>query len=157
MSSLVSWRAASLLALAGALALAPSAHADRAFTPRFKANDTGDIVMAANTLLSCQDGAETVCADARAGKTGATVGNNSWNMHFVDVDSDPATFNSSRADIVLPADASILFAGLYWGANTTAGGATPRPSPRSGGARRQQKEHRSVRHADERLRHGDRG
>jgi uncharacterized repeat protein (TIGR01451 family) len=108
-------------ALVAALAsAAPSALADRAFTPRFKANDSGDIVMAANTLLSCASGASG-CADARAGRSGAKLGNNSWNMEFVDVDSDSATFNSSRADVSLPADASILFAGLYWGANTTRG------------------------------------
>jgi uncharacterized repeat protein (TIGR01451 family) len=99
---------------------APTAWADRAFTPRFKANDSGDIVMAANTLLSCASGASG-CADARAGRSGAKLGNNSWNMEFVDVDSDSATFNSSRADVSLPADASILFAGLYWGANTSRG------------------------------------
>ncbi len=51
----------------------------------------------------------------------AKLGNNSWDMEFVDVDSDAATFDSSRADLTLPADASILFAGLYWGANTTRG------------------------------------
>jgi uncharacterized repeat protein (TIGR01451 family) len=110
---------ASLGTMAVAIA-APAAWADRAFSPRFATNDTGDIVMAANTLLSCQEGAAG-CADARAGRTGAKLGNNSWDMRFVDVDSDSATFNSSRADVVLPADASILFAGLYWGANTTAG------------------------------------
>jgi uncharacterized repeat protein (TIGR01451 family) len=99
---------------------APLAWADRAFSPRFATNDTGDIVMAANTLLSCQEGAAG-CADARAGTTGSKLGNNSWDMRFVDVDSDSATFDSSRADVSLPADASILFAALYWGANTTGG------------------------------------
>ena len=120
-----------VLALVAALALlitAATAHADRAFTPRFKANDTGDIVMAANTLLSCLDGAAG-CADARAGKPGSKEGNNSWDMRFVDVNSDPATFNSSRAVVVLPADASILFAGLYWGANTKAGASGGQAAP----------------------------
>jgi uncharacterized repeat protein (TIGR01451 family) len=50
-------------------------------------------------------------------------------MRFVDVDADAATFNSSRADIVLPADASILFAGLYWGANTRAGASGGQAAP----------------------------
>jgi uncharacterized repeat protein (TIGR01451 family) len=114
-------RLAGLAIVAAFVALAaPPAWADRAFSPRFKANDSGDIVMAANTLLSCASGASG-CADARAGRSGAKLGNNSWNMEFVDVDSDTATFNSSRADVSLPADASILFAGLYWGANTTRG------------------------------------
>jgi uncharacterized repeat protein (TIGR01451 family) len=102
--------------------------ADRVFTPRFAANDSGDIVMAANTLLSCQEGAAG-CADARAGRTGAKLGNNSWDMRFVDVDSDAATFNSSSADVALPADASILFAGLYWGANSRAGASGGQAAP----------------------------
>ena len=116
------------LAIGALAAAARAAHADRAFTPRFAANDTGDIVMAANTLLSCQDGA-TGCADARAGKPGSKEGNNSWDMRFVDVNSDAATFNSSRAVVVLPADASILFAGLYWGANTKAGASGGQAAP----------------------------
>ncbi len=121
-----------LVAVLALLITAATAHADRAFTPRFKANDTGDIVMAANTLLSCLDDVPpaTGCADARAGKAGAKLGNNAWNMRFVDVDSDAATFNSSRADVVLPADASILFAGLYWGANTRAGASGGRAANR---------------------------
>jgi len=115
--------------LATALAVAaPPAFADRNFAPRFATNDTGDVVMAANTLLSCQQGASG-CAEARAGRTGAKLGNNSWDMQFVDVDSDAGTFNSSRADITLPADASILFAGLYWGANTTGGASGGRAAP----------------------------
>jgi uncharacterized repeat protein (TIGR01451 family) len=112
---------ATLGTLVVALAMAaPLAWADRAFSPRFASNDTGDIVMAANTLLSCE-GSQSGCAQARAGASGAKLGNNSWDMEFVDVDSDGATFNSSRAILALPADASILFAGLYWGANTRAG------------------------------------
>jgi uncharacterized repeat protein (TIGR01451 family) len=98
---------------------APSASADRAFTPRFAANVPGDIAMAANGLLSCADGAAG-CAEARAGTRGAKLGNNSWDMRYIDVDTDPSTFDSSRADLALPADASVLFAGLYWGANTNA-------------------------------------
>jgi uncharacterized repeat protein (TIGR01451 family) len=114
-------RLAVLGSVAAALAAAaPPAVADGAFSPRFAANETGGIVMAANTLLSCEVGASG-CPEARAGAAGAKVGNNQWEMAFVDVDIDSLTFNSSRADLVLPADASILFAGLYWGANTTRG------------------------------------
>jgi uncharacterized repeat protein (TIGR01451 family) len=98
---------------------APSAFADRAFTPRFATNGSGDIAMTANGLLSCAEGAAG-CAEARAGTRGAKLGNNSWDMRYIDVDSDPSTFDSSRADLALPADATVLFAGLYWGANTKA-------------------------------------
>jgi hypothetical protein len=120
------------LGLVAALAVlaAPPASADRAFTPRFSVNDSGDIVMAANTLLSCPSGASG-CAQARAGTPGAVLNDNGWDMQFVDVDSDPGTFNSSSAAVSLPADATILFAGLYWGANTTRG-ADGQPAPNPG-------------------------
>jgi uncharacterized repeat protein (TIGR01451 family) len=98
----------------------PSASADREFTPRFAQNDAGDIHMAANTILTCRPEV-TGCPDAQASARGARLGNNSWNMSYVDVDADPATFDSSSADLALPNAATVLFAGLYWGANTVAG------------------------------------
>jgi hypothetical protein len=55
-------------------------------------------------------------------------------MQFVDVDSDPATFDSSSAFLGLPADANVLFAGLYWGAKVTRGTrgeAAPAPDARN--------------------------
>ena len=56
-------------------------------------------------------------ANARAG-VGTKLNNNDFSMVFVDVDSDRSTFNSSRADLALPAGGSVLFAGLYWGAES---------------------------------------
>ena len=99
---------------------APAAHADRSFSPRFSVNTTGDLAMAANALLSC-DVTLAGCPEALAGARGAKLGNNAWAMRHVDVDADPATFNSSRAELVLPAGADVLFAGLYWGADTARG------------------------------------
>ena len=109
------------------LRLHPSRQADRNFEVAFSANDAGDIRMAANGILSCQ-GDQAGCPEARAGASGAKLGNNSWAMRYVDVDSDPATFNSSNATLDLPAGARVLFARLYWGANTdrnTNGSAAP--------------------------------
>jgi uncharacterized repeat protein (TIGR01451 family) len=105
--------------LAGLLtvcALAPPAWADRDFKSRYGANATGDIAMAANILMSCRTSASG-CAAARTGNGN----NNSFDMEYVDADADPATFNSSQATLTMPGDASVLFAGLYWGANTRAG------------------------------------
>ena len=46
---------------------------------------------------------------------GQFINNNDFNMAFVDVDSDPTTFDSSQAALTLPAGSQVLFAGLYWG------------------------------------------
>lgn len=93
------------------------------FTPRFTANDKGAIVLTGNTLLTCPTSVPT-CTPNGPGN------NNSFNMIYVDVDSDLLTFNSSSAVIDLPAGAEVLFAGLYWGADTSAGtNGTAAPSP----------------------------
>ena len=50
-------------------------------------------------------------------------------MELVDADADATTFNSSSAALNLPAGATVTFAGLYWGADTSAGaGGTAAPS-----------------------------
>jgi uncharacterized repeat protein (TIGR01451 family) len=108
-----------------ASALASSAYADRVFTPaRFTTNDTGNITMIANTLETCpvDPPGQTACSSAQAGATGSTLNNNDWVMRRVDQDGDPATtLDSSSANLSLPAGATVLFAGLYFGAVTTAG------------------------------------
>jgi len=90
-----------------------------AFAPRFSTNDTGDIAIVGNTLLTCSSSASG-CVAAQAG-TGSTLNNNDFVMGYVDVDSDATTFNSSRATLSLPSGSTVLFAGLYWGADTSAG------------------------------------
>ena len=111
---------------------ATSSAADRTFAPRYQTHTRGNITMAANTLLSCPEGAAN-CDAARAGTgSSANLANNGWAMANVDVDADAATFNSSSADVSIPAGATVSFAGLYWGADTSAGGAAPRrPHPPS--------------------------
>jgi uncharacterized repeat protein (TIGR01451 family) len=105
------------VAVLAALMVAPPAQADRNFEVAFSTNDAGDVRMAANAVLSCQ-GDQPGCPQARAATPGAKLGNNSWAMRYVDVDSDSNTFNSSNAALDLPAGARVLFARLYWGANT---------------------------------------
>jgi uncharacterized repeat protein (TIGR01451 family) len=93
----------------------------RPFTTRFSINTTGAIVMTGNTLLTCPATASG-CLGARVGSGTATAtNNNSYTMQFVDIDGDPATFNSSRNTLSIPATSTVAFAGLYWGADTTAG------------------------------------
>jgi hypothetical protein len=116
-----------LLGLAVALALPHSASAaDRPFAPRFATNEAGDIATAGNTLMTCPSAA-TACGLARQGQ-GFHL-NNDYAMTYVDVDGDAATFDSSRATLAIPAGAPVLWAGLYWGANTKAGtGGSAAPS-----------------------------
>ncbi len=111
------------------LACAPLAHADRTFGPRFQTTERGDIVSVANTLLTCPAAAAN-CANVQSGAN-TTLGNNSFTMSNVDVDADATTFNSSRATLAMPAGSVVLWAGLYWGADTTAGtagAAAPTPA-----------------------------
>ncbi len=97
-----------LAVLAGLLVTAAAAQADREFTPRFSANDTGDITFAANTLMTCP-ASDSRCAPAQSG---GNYSNNSFAMGYVDVDGDPTTFDSSNATLNLPTGAEVLFAGL---------------------------------------------
>jgi uncharacterized repeat protein (TIGR01451 family) len=98
------------------LAPAPPAAAVTAFTSKFQTNVNGDITFAANHNMTCLVG----CVDA----------NNGF-MTYVDADGVPAsplhgggtiaTFNSATADVVVPPGSTVLFAGLFWGANTRRG------------------------------------
>ncbi len=97
------------------------------FTVRYSINTTGDIAMIGNTLetASTVNNAGRTAADVTAaqngvpGPNGNHVNNNDWNMAYVDVDNDPTTFDSSQSSLNLPAGATVLFAGLYWGSVTT--------------------------------------
>ena len=87
------------------------------------------MTIAGNTMMTCP--ASTACTTARSG---GAAQNNSFGMAFIDVDADPATFDSSSSQLVLPAGATVLFAGLYWGAKSVAGGAPGAAAPPSAAA-----------------------
>ena len=89
----------------------------RNFAVRFTATTTGDISLIGNTVMTCP--ASNNCSNVQAGRTAGN--NNDYDMTYVDVDADPTTFNSSQATLSLPTGAQVLWAGLYWGADTTAG------------------------------------
>jgi len=105
---------------------------------RFSANTNGNITFAANTLMVCQATASG-CTAARntpaiSSGTSNPLDNNSYNMAYVNTAPGTvggvATFDSSSATLSLPSTATVLFAGLYWGADTSAGGAvTGQPTP----------------------------
>ncbi len=100
----------SLVLLIGAPATA-SAQIVRPFGALWSGNVNGDAALIGNTLMTCPASA-TGCLAAR---DGASDGNDNFDMEFVDVDSDGATFNSSTAELSMPAGASVLGAWLYWG------------------------------------------
>lgn len=119
------------MTLVSALVLAPllavmtagtaSAATYRAFTPVYSVNTNGDILLAANTLMTCVTSAG--CTTARAATSG-NYNNNNYSMQFVDVDANPGTFTSSSATLTIPAGGSVLFAALTWGGRTGATAAT---------------------------------
>jgi len=87
----------------------------RTFTPRFNTQTTGDVTLIGNTLMTCGGGGQ--CANALNGGNG-NVSNQNFTMQYVDVDGDPTTFSSSAATLSLPAGATVLWAGLYWGGSS---------------------------------------
>ena len=86
------------------------------FSVRFTANDTGNTTFAANTLMTAS-ASDPAAQNAQNG-VGTKLNNNDFIMTYVDVDTDPSTFNSSISRLNMPAGAQVLFAGLYWGART---------------------------------------
>lgn len=90
------------------------------FAERFTVNERGDIRISGNTLLTCPATASN-CLSARNGANVPNSDNNAFEMQYVDVDGDPNTFNSSSSTLSLPAGSTVLWAGLYWGADTSTG------------------------------------
>ncbi|MEU9240801.1 DUF3344 domain-containing protein [Streptomyces sp. NPDC048385] len=117
-------------ALAAASAAPPSPEADRIpFTERYNALQHGGIVRAANTSITCQadqpaptTATAAACPAARAGGTGV---NGAFDMTYIDVDRDPNTYNSSRAEVRLPEGSRVSYARLYWGGNLRVGEQKP--------------------------------
>ncbi|MDR0991195.1 MAG: hypothetical protein LBL92_07550, partial [Propionibacteriaceae bacterium] len=109
------------LSLVGGLLFVASNQAQGAntvpFTERFSANANGAVVTIGNNSLSCAP--SNNCTNAQ---NGGSFDNNSFIMQNQDVDSDSSTFNSSSSQLDLPAGATVLWAGLYWGARLNAGG-----------------------------------
>ena len=96
--------------------LSAQAQIQRGFAPRFSANDTGDIQIIGNTLFTCP--ASTTCTNALNGN-GSSLNNNNFRM--VNVNVAGGTTNASSANLAIPPGASVLWAGLYWGARPPSG------------------------------------
>ncbi|MBT0771451.1 tandem-95 repeat protein [Kineosporia sp. J2-2] len=134
MGRLSKWVAAGvvvcLAGLFGLVASAGSADAaiTKAFGLRYQTDDTGDILLRGNSLVTCP-AAATNCLAARSNSlTGTPMNNNAYSMEYVDNDSDSSTVSSSTANVALPAGATVKFAGLYWSGYSTAGNGRTAPS-----------------------------
>ncbi|MEU9407979.1 DUF3344 domain-containing protein [Streptomyces sp. NPDC048281] len=97
------------------------------FAERYHAVQHGGFARAANASVSCRTlpGApsEPPCQAAREGQVPAVNGD--FDMFYVDVDDDPDTYNSSRAELRLPAGSRVTYARLYWGGNLLVGEQKP--------------------------------
>lgn len=92
-----------------------------AFAQRYRAVQHGGIVRAANSAATCETAAQS-CTSAREGRGAA---NGDFDMTYVDVDSDPNTYNSSHGEVRLPKGARVTYARLYWGGNLRVGEQKP--------------------------------
>ncbi|MBK6991614.1 MAG: T9SS type A sorting domain-containing protein [Chitinophagaceae bacterium] len=92
-----------------------SAQIIRAYAgPVYSDNLKGGHTMFGNAILQRTSGNGTFAVGT--GGVTATVGNDNSDMVYIDVDGVVSTFNSSSADLVLPAGTNtIKFARLYWG------------------------------------------
>ncbi|MGP4109632.1 DUF3344 domain-containing protein [Streptomyces sp. 4N509B] len=96
-----------------------------AFVERYRAVVHGGIVSAANTVVTCGRAVGPgvlPCASAQQGSGGRAA---DYDTAYVDVDSDPNTYNSSQAHLELPSGARVAYARLYWGANIRVGEQKP--------------------------------
>ncbi|WP_338703685.1 DUF3344 domain-containing protein [Streptomyces sp. Q6] len=128
---LLSLAAASLPCQAAATATEPSTEKPSIpFTTRYDAELHGGIVRAANAAITCR-GADPLkrvgCAEARSG---AIASNGDFDMFYTDIDDDPNTYNSSSAEVRIPAGSRVTYARLYWGGNLRVGEQKP---PRDNG------------------------
>ncbi|MCP3765321.1 DUF3344 domain-containing protein [Streptomyces sp. MAR25Y5] len=92
------------------------------FDQRYYALQHGGLVRAANSSATCRTAGSSSCADVQAG---AQAVNGDFDMFYVDVDRDPNTYNSSRAEVRLPSGSQVTYARLYWGGNLRVGEQKP--------------------------------
>nr|WP_299386183.1 T9SS type B sorting domain-containing protein [Allomuricauda sp.] len=88
------------------------------FTPRLNdggntyLNIKGDYTFLSNSVMNSVSGGHDVNTPYNGNGS-----NNSLHVEYVDIDSDPTTFNSSSSTLSLPNCSQIYWAGLYWAGN----------------------------------------
>lgn len=111
--------------MAAAAVPAPEELARVPFTQRYQAVQRGGLVRASNSGISCreeQSGQAESCAEAKKGAAGV---NGDFEMFYSEVDKDPDTYNSTRAELKVPQGAKVSYARLYWGGNLRVGEQKP--------------------------------
>ena len=103
--------------------------ANAQFQNRFRTNLKGDLFIVANGVMTCDrdDETDALCdlVEATTGVPGTT--NDGTDNEWIDIDSDPSTYNSTSATLAMPATADVEWAGLYWYGNRDGGGADDVP------------------------------
>ncbi len=94
-------------------------NAPRPYEERYTMNLKGNFIMRGNTNLQCVSSCPST----------PTTNNPSVVMGYADVDADGTTINSSNNTFTIPAGATVVWAGLYWGGvySSTFGGTTNPP------------------------------
>ncbi|MCX4543117.1 DUF3344 domain-containing protein [Streptomyces sp. NBC_01565] len=95
------------------------------FTQRYQAVQHGGLVRASNSGISCrreESPQAEPCAEVKKGAAGV---NSDFEMFYSEVDKDPDTYNSTRAELKVPQGATVSYARLYWGGNLRVGEQKP--------------------------------
>ena len=122
------WMAIACLASLLVVTAADASTLIRDYTPRYATTARGDLLVIGNTAMTCPETASN-CVAAR---NGGNYNNNSFTMEWVNADSVATSpQNSSTATLNIPAGSTVVFAGLYWGADTSGNGGTAAPAPTS--------------------------
>ncbi|MFE2170836.1 DUF3344 domain-containing protein [Streptomyces sp. NPDC059447] len=95
------------------------------FTERYQAVLHGGLVRASNSAIGCRRQESPQAASCAEVGRGAAGVNGDFEMFYNEVDADPDTYNSTRADLRIPQGAKVSYARLYWGGNLRVGEQKP--------------------------------
>ncbi|MFJ2596275.1 DUF3344 domain-containing protein [Streptomyces erythrochromogenes] len=110
---------------ASAAAPAPKELPRVPFTQRYQAVQHGGLVRASNSGISCRKEESPQAEPCAEVKRGAAGVNGEFEMFYSEVDKDPDTYNSTRAELKVPRGAKVSYARLYWGGNLRVGEQKP--------------------------------
>lgn len=115
----------------------PPSQAAEVWRTQFNEAVYGDVTVVGNAVLTCPTAEQAgpdpkyspqSCVDALNRKGhGPSAQNNAHRMSYADIDDDPRTFNSSSANLTIPAGATIAYAKLGWAGNAICRDATAPP------------------------------